>query len=137
MNEVWRKRDYYNKRGVPTEVLDPQTLYRLEPNLRGGMAVGLLVSQDGVLYPPCAARVLMERAEERGARLRRENPVAQIGHGRMLMAGGLEISAVFIVNAAGAYAAELTPGIDIQKGKGPPVITHPYPTFFRHPPPQL
>ncbi len=132
MNEVWRKRDYYNKRGVPTEVLDPQTLYRLEPNLREGMAGGLLVSQDGVLYPPCAARVLMERAEERGARLRRESPVAQIGHGRMLMADGLEISAEFIVNAAGAYAAELTPGIDIKKRKGHLVITDRYPGFLRH-----
>lgn len=69
MIEVRRKRDYYGKRRVPTDVLDPQALYRLEPNLRPGMAGGLLVPEDGVLYPPCAARFLMERAQKRGAKL--------------------------------------------------------------------
>ena len=41
----------------------------LEPNLRAGMAGGLLVPEDGVLYPPCAARFLMERAQASGAKL--------------------------------------------------------------------
>ena len=132
MSEVWRKRDYYTQRDVPTEVLDFQSLQRLEPNLREGMAGGLLVSQDGVLYPPCAARFLMKRAEERGARLRLESPVAQIGQGRVLMADGLEISADFIVNATGVSAAELTPEIDIKKRKGHLVITDRYPGFLRH-----
>src|ERR1700683_5162183 len=68
MGEVRRKRDYYGQRDVPTEVLDSQTLMRLEPNLRGGLVGGLLVTEDAVLYPPCAARLLMERAQERGAK---------------------------------------------------------------------
>src|SRR5260370_32444810 len=100
MNEVWRKRDYYNKRGVPTEVLDSQTLYRLEPNLREGMAGGLLVFQDGGLYPPCAARGLIGRAGERGAGLPRGNPLAPNGHGPMVVAGGLESSSGIIVDCA-------------------------------------
>ena len=32
MAEVRRKHNYYGQRGVPTEVLDPESLERLEPN---------------------------------------------------------------------------------------------------------
>ena len=132
MSEVRRKRDYYGKRGVPTEVLDPQALYRLEPNLRPGMAGGLLVPEDGVLYPPCAARFLMERAQKRGAKLRLGVPIAKIGRGQVALPDGMNLSAEIILNAAGAFAAELTPGLEIKKRKGHLVITDRYPGFVRH-----
>jgi glycine/D-amino acid oxidase-like deaminating enzyme len=132
MAEVRRKQSYYGKRGVPTELLDANALQSLEPNLRPGMAGGLLVPEDGVLYPPCAARFLMERAQERGAKLRLGVPVAQIGQGQVRLADGTEISAGIIVNAAGASAAELTPGLQIKKRKGHLVITDRYPGFLRH-----
>ena len=132
MNEVRRKRDYYGKRGVPTEILDAQALQRLEPNLRPGMAGGLLVPEDGVLYPPCAARFLMERAQKRGAKLHVGVSVAKIGRGQVRLTDGAEISAEIIVNAAGAFAAELTPGLEIKKRKGHLVITDRYPGFVRH-----
>jgi glycine/D-amino acid oxidase-like deaminating enzyme len=130
--EVRRKRDYYGKLGVPTEVLDSHRLKCLEPNLREGMAGGLLVPEDGVLYPPCAAGFLMKRAQERGADLRLGVSVAQIGQGRILLNDGREFSAEIIVNAAGASAPELTPGIAIMKRKGHLVITDRYPGFLRH-----
>jgi glycine/D-amino acid oxidase-like deaminating enzyme len=132
MNEVRRKRDYYGKRGVPTEILDAQALQRLEPNLRPGMAGGLLVPEDGVLYPPCAARFLMERAQKRGAKLQVGISVAKIGRGQVQLADGAEIAGEIIVNAAGAFAAELTPGLEIKKRKGHLVITDRYPGFVRH-----
>lgn len=132
MNEVRRKRDYYSKRGVPTEVLDAEALQCLEPNLRPGMAGGLLVPEDGVLYPPCAARFLMERAQKRGAKLHLGVPVAKIGRGQVRLTDRTEISAEIIVNAAGASAAELAPGLDIKKRKGHLVITDRYPGFVRH-----
>src|SRR3984885_915586 len=78
MAEVLRKHEYYAKRGVPTEVLDWKRFQQMEPNVREGMAGGLLVPQDGVLYPPCAARFLIERAQKRGANLRLGASVAQI-----------------------------------------------------------
>src|SRR6266700_2198587 len=59
MVEVRRKQDYYSKRGVPVNVLDTENLERFEPNLRKGMAGGLLVPDDIVLYPTCAARFLL------------------------------------------------------------------------------
>jgi len=132
MNEVRRKRDYYGKRGVPTEVVDAEALQRLEPNLRPGMAGGLLVPEDGVLYPPGAARFLIERAQKRGAKLHLGISVARIGRGQVRLADGAEISAGIIVNTAGAFATELTPGLEIKKRKGHLVITDRYPGFVRH-----
>ncbi|MGA8274574.1 MAG: FAD-dependent oxidoreductase [Candidatus Sulfotelmatobacter sp.] len=132
MIEVRRKHDYYGRRGVPTEVLDAQALRTLEPNLRQGLAGGLLVPEDGVLYPPCAADFLMGRAQVRGTKLHLGATVAQIGQGRVRMTDGSEIFAEIIVNAAGAWAQDITPGVEVQKRKGHLVITDRYPGFLRH-----
>jgi len=132
MTEVRRKRDYYIERHVPTEVLDSQALRRLEPNLRLGLAGGLLVTEDAVLYPPCAARFLIGRAQKHGAKVHLGHSVAKLGEGRVRMTDGFEISARIVVNAAGAFAAELRPGVDIKKRKGHLVITDRYPGFVRH-----
>lgn len=131
MEEVRRKHDFYGTREVPTEILDPQALQRLEPNLRRGCAGGLLVPDDGVLYPPCAARFLMERAEKRGAQLHLAS-VSRIGEGRIYLADGSEITADRIVNAAGAFAPDLSSAADIKRRKGHLVITDRYPGFLQH-----
>ena len=132
MKEVRRKADYYGRRGVPVEVLDLSSLERLEPNLRKGLAGGLLVPEDVVLYPPCAARVLLERAQARGVKLHLGRPVSQMGKGKVRLADGTELSAGVVVNAAGAGGPALTPGVDIKKRKGHLVITGRYPGFVRH-----
>lgn len=132
MAEVWRKHNYYAEREVATEVLDAQVLQNLEPNLRSGMKGGLLVPEDGVLYPPCAARFCAERAQELGARFRFGAAVNHIGEGRVALSDGSEIRAEFVVNAAGASAPALTPGLEIKKRKGHLVITDRYPGFVRH-----
>ena len=132
MTEVQRKQAYYGERGVPTKVLDAQELQRLEPNLRSGMAGGLLVPEDGVLYPPCAALFLMQRAQTSGARLMLGAKVTKLGEGTVRLIDGTEISAEIIVNAAGACATDLTPGLDVKKRKGHLVITDRYPGFVRH-----
>lgn len=132
MSEVRRKHAYYGERGVSTKVLDGRELKGLEPNLRQGMAGGLLVPEDGVLYPPCAALFLMERAQARGANLMLGVKVVQIGERTVRLADGTKIAAEIIVNAAGASATDLTPGLDIKKRKGHLVITDRYPGFVRH-----
>ncbi len=132
MAEVRRKYSFYAERGVPTTVLDAQALRRLEPNLRDGMAGGLLVVEDVVLYPPCAARFLMECAVKRGAELRLSAAVTQVGQGRVQLADGVEIRGQMVVNAAGAWSPELTGAIEIKKRKGHLVITDRYPGFLRH-----
>ena len=50
------------------EVLDAQALAEAEPNLRPGLAGGLLVPDDGVIYPPAPpAGCSSERAPRCGA----------------------------------------------------------------------
>lgn len=132
MAEVHRKQDYYGMRKVPTEILSPAQLKQLEPNLRGGLAGGLLVPEDAVLYPPCAARFLVERAQQHGAILCSGPSVSKIGQGHVLLSDGVELVAEIIVNAAGAWSCDLTPGIDVKKRKGHLVITDRYPGFVHH-----
>ncbi len=130
IEEVHRKQRLYAERGVPTEVLDACVLRNREPNLRQGLVGGLLVPEDGVLYPPCAARFLIERAQQHGARVRLGCPVTRMGEGYLALAGA-EIRADILVNAAGTSAPELTPGLPIRKRKGHLVITDRYPGFAR------
>src|ERR1035441_5225210 len=56
MAEVRRKLAVYHSIGVRASVLDARALAQEEPNLRPGLAGGLLVPDDAVVYPPCAAR---------------------------------------------------------------------------------
>jgi len=132
MQEVERKRGYYAAHRVATQILGSGALRELEPNLRAGMRGGLLVPEDGVLYPPCAARFLMERAQEGGVETRLGCNVVAMGGERVLLDDGLEMHAKFLVNASGASAPALTPGLDIKQRKGHLVITDRYPQFVRH-----
>lgn len=130
MAEVERKRLLYAGIGVSAEVLGPRELSEAEPNLRPGLAGGLLVPDDAVSYPPCAARFLLERAQARGAVLVRAHAVelTEIG---VRLAGGDTISAGAVVNATGAWAPELSPGIAVRKRKGHLAITDRYAGFVR------
>ena len=132
MDEVRRKCDFYQARGVPSEILDARRLRQLEPNLRDGLLGGLLVPEDAVLYPPCAAHFLMQRALQKGTKLFLAASVSSIGQNRVLLSDGHQLKGEILVNAAGASAAELTPGLDVKKRKGHLVITDRYPAFLRH-----
>jgi glycine/D-amino acid oxidase-like deaminating enzyme len=126
------KREYYVSRGVRAEILDGGALAAEEPHLRAGLAGGLLVPDDAVIYPPCAARFLLERAQALGARLEVGRRVAEIENDAVRLEDGTRISAGAIVNAAGNAAARLTPGAPILGRKGHLVITDRYAGFVRH-----
>jgi D-hydroxyproline dehydrogenase subunit beta len=132
MAGVLRKQEYYQKRSVAVEVMDARQLMEGEPNLRDGLAGGLLVPGDAVLYPPCAARFLIGRAQQRGAKLRLGASAVQISESSVRLNDGQEIAGGIVVNAAGANAAELTTGINLKKRKGHLVITDRYAGFLRH-----
>lgn len=74
MAEVERKRQVYASAGVRAEVLDARALAGAEPQLRAGLAGGLLVPDDAVIYPPSAAQFLLERARARGVEVRVARP---------------------------------------------------------------
>jgi len=132
MAVVRRKHDHYGNRGVPTEVLDPGALELLEPNLRKGLAGGLLVHEDIVVNPLCAARLLVERAQAAGAKIHLGSAVSQMGNGKVRLSDGREFFAPAIVNATGVWAPALTPGLVIKKRKGHLAITDRYPSFLHH-----
>jgi glycine/D-amino acid oxidase-like deaminating enzyme len=132
MAEVLRKHEFYGQRDVPTKVLDPKALKIAEPNLRDRLAGGLLVAEDAVLYPPCAARFLLERAQNHGAEFRGGASVVQMRQGRIVLSDGGQMNGKIIVNATGAWAPELTGSVEIKKRKGHLVITDRYPGFLHH-----
>ena len=132
MAEVEKKATFYADRGVPAEAVDSSGLARLEPNLRPGLPGGLRVPGDSVIYPPCAASYLLEQAEGWGARVRLDATVEAIGEGIIRLKGGTTVEADFVVNASGAKAARLTPGLAIRPRKGHLVITDRHPGFVTH-----
>jgi D-hydroxyproline dehydrogenase subunit beta len=131
LEAVREKQAVYASVGVTSEILDERALHEVEPNLRPGLAGGLLVPGDGVIYPPSAAVGLLEIARARGATVRERTRVDAI------VANGVQceretISADIVINAAGASAALLTPGLPVVPRKGHLVITERHPGFCRH-----
>ena len=130
---VQRKARFYTERGVRAEVISAQELRSLEPQLRGGLSGALLVPDDGVLYPPAAARFLLERAQQHGAQLRTEVAVrGLLPEGGVVLQDGSRIASRFSVNATGAEASALTSGVPIRPRKGHLVITDRHPGFVTH-----
>ena len=128
---VREKQAAYARVGVATEVLDERGVRAAEPNLRHGLAGGLLVPSDGVIYQPTATLALLAVAREHGASVRERMRVDSIvANG--VRCGGETISAEIVVNAAGASAAALTPGLPVVPRKGHLVITERHPGFCRH-----
>lgn len=121
----------YAARGLPLQRVDGKDLQALEPNLRSGLAGGIVAPRDGILYPPGAARALLDRAVRRGTVLREHTKVTSVG-ARQVTAGGATLHADLVVNAAGLAAGELTPELPIIPRKGHLVITDRAPGFCRH-----
>lgn len=132
MAEVHRKREFYAVRRVPVEVLDGKQLAEAEPNLRPGLAGGLLVKEDGVIYPPCAAQHFLNAAKFLGADVRAGSTVSAIESGKVLLEDGSRIAGSRFVNAMGSWAPDLTPGIDVQGRKGHLAITERAQGFVYH-----
>jgi len=128
---VQRKAAFYRNRGVAVDVLSASELALAEPQLRPGLAGALYVPGDRVVYPPSAARWLLARAANYGAQLREGCTVRSLGPRRVETDAG-RIETDCVVNAAGAGAARLMPGLPIEPRKGHLVITDRYPGFVRH-----
>jgi len=132
MNGVLRKRRFYEEHGVAAEVLDSATLARAEPNLRPGLAGGLRVPGDCVVYPPCVARWLIERAQEHGAQVRLGVAATELTDKGVRLSDGSFLSAGLTVNAAGTDATSLSPRLQLEPRKGHLVVTDRYPGFVNH-----
>jgi glycine/D-amino acid oxidase-like deaminating enzyme len=130
--EAARKHDWLGNRGVASRLLSSRELAALEPNLRAGLAGGLLVVEDAVVYPPVVAQHLAEQAQALGATLMLGRSVERLAEGEARLDDGTVVRAPRLVNALGADAAQCTPNIPVKKRKGHLAITDRYPGFVRH-----
>ena len=128
MQEICRKHSAYRQAGIPSELIDAQSLARIEPALRPGLAGGLLMPEDVVVSPQPAARFLLQQAH---ATLVKDKAAA-VGSGRVTLSNGDELRAPILINAAGEGAPALTPGLPVAMRKGHLAITQPYPGFLRY-----
>jgi glycine/D-amino acid oxidase-like deaminating enzyme len=127
MEAAEQKYAHYREHDVPCRLLTAAELTSAEPNLAPGLAGGLLVPEDGAVYPPVVAWTLARRAEALGAQLMVGRTVRSMGHGHMLLDDGTELRAQKLVYALGAETVSLGLELPIRKRKGHLVITDRYP----------
>ena len=127
------KAAFFRQRGVRVTELTAEEMARAEPQLRDGLAGGLQIPDDRVIYPPGATRWLVEQAVAGGAELREGCAVRSLGSDECeVITDQGAVVAENVVNATGAQVSRLTPGIPIEPRKGHLVITDRYPGFCRH-----
>lgn len=129
---VRRKAAFYGERGVEVDVLDAASLAQHEPSLRPGLAGGLRVPGDSVVYPPSVAAWLLEDACRHGARLRLGAEVGEFRDHHLTLTDGSSVGFDLAVNALGSWTTRLMPEWDVRPRKGHLVITDRYPGFVRH-----
>jgi glycine/D-amino acid oxidase-like deaminating enzyme len=130
MDEAARKRERLRAAGVDCELWDAARVAAAEPALRRGLAGGLRVPGDGLIYAPNAAAGLIARS---GARVVFEEAcAAAIDAAGVILADGRRIDCGAVVLAAGIDAARLCPDLPLRPKKGHLVITDRYPGLVRH-----
>lgn len=130
--EAKRKHEYLQQRSVPSRILSSSELSHLEPNLRAGLAGGLLVSDDAVVYPPVVALHLARQLQSLGSDVITGRSIIHLANGEAQLGDGTLLYAPRLINALGAEAPACTPGIPVKKRKGHLAITDRYPGFVRH-----
>lgn len=113
------KQQQYLSAGREATMLDAAELSRHEPSLRPGLAGGLRVPDDAVVYAPVVARFLIERA---GAEVVQGEVVALDGRS-VRLTDGRTLSADLVVVAGGADASALLPELPLRPRKGHLLIT--------------
>jgi glycine/D-amino acid oxidase-like deaminating enzyme len=117
--------------GIAARVLSERDLREREPLVRPGLAGALFVPDDHVIYPPAAARWLVDRSLARGAQVREQTRVTRIEPGLVTSATD-RWSCEAIVVAAGCATPDLVEGIPVVPRRGHLAITQRTPGFCRH-----
>jgi glycine/D-amino acid oxidase-like deaminating enzyme len=116
--------------GIGCELLTSGAMAKEEPALRGGLAGGLLVNSDSVVYAPGVVRWLMRDAGPPIHATLAE--VTSIDGETVTTSDGRQFSAQAIVVAAGLQAVQLCPDLPIRPKKGHLAITDRYPGTVKH-----
>lgn len=116
--------------GIQAEAVNAAQLHELEPELAAGLAGGLLVADEAVVYPPAVATWMVESACHRGADRFHSRAIA-LGDHEVTLADGTHLhGAVLLAN--GCHLPELLPALPLRMRKGHLVITQRYPGTIHH-----
>jgi len=133
MKQAVDKANRYRQSGVAVDLLDDTGLQQEEPSLRHNLHGALQVEADAVIYPPAAARFLLDCAVRRGVRVQLGTGVRQVhARGEVILDNGHALSAGTVIIAAGCRSGALVPGLPVYPRKGHLVITERYPQRIRH-----
>jgi glycine/D-amino acid oxidase-like deaminating enzyme len=111
---------------LEAELFGEKELYEREPGLRAGLAGGMLVRGDAIVFAPAAAREFA-----RGLKMRRGR-VAHVGDGSVMLEDGERLVADAVICAAGAEIGEWFPELGVRRRKGHIVVTEPPERVPRH-----
>jgi D-hydroxyproline dehydrogenase subunit beta len=125
--------DAFAAQGVASQLLDAGALRACEPALAHGMAGGLRIEQDSIVYAPSVTQwlLMMSPAAARidvrlGAR------AVAVGAHAATLADGERIEAAHVIVANGIAASELVRWLPLQPKKGHLLITDRYPGLIHH-----
>ncbi|MFZ6801369.1 NAD(P)/FAD-dependent oxidoreductase [Undibacterium sp. Di24W] len=120
--------------GIASELLSAKQLYQHEPELRPGLAGGLLVKQDALVYPPKSAKILLDiaLAAKPGKAVHHRGSVSKLIDGGVALSDGSQIFAKHVVVANGIASRQLIEDLPLRYKKGHLLITDRYPNFIRH-----
>jgi glycine/D-amino acid oxidase-like deaminating enzyme len=116
--------------GVHAEQVDAEQLYRLEPALAAGLAGGMRVPGEAVVYPPGVAQYLIGQAMARGAQLYRQR-AHQLNSGGVRLSDNTQLSGNVLI-ATGCALPQLLPQLPMRSRKGHLVITDRHPGLVHH-----
>lgn len=121
----------YHAAGLAAELIDARSLTAMEPQLRPGLAGGLHIPGDSVVYPARSAAWLWQEVAAAGGVLLRATVSAVRPH-EVVLSDGRTLTADAVIIANGARAPLLDPRIPIRAKKGHLAISERYPGFLRH-----
>jgi glycine/D-amino acid oxidase-like deaminating enzyme len=116
--------------GVQAEKVDASRLYELEPLLVPGLAGGMRVAREAVVYPPRVAEHLVALAQGHGARFYAQRALALADSGVVLDDGHRLHGKVLV--ATGCALPDVLPELPLRPRKGQLVITDRYPAQVHH-----
>ncbi|SDG35344.1 NAD(P)/FAD-dependent oxidoreductase [Paraburkholderia phenazinium] len=120
-------------RGVAAQLLDSAALRACEPALAQGMAGGLRIEHDSIVYAPTAAEWLLTQSPAANhIRVRLETEVAAVDAHGVTLANGERKTAAHVIVANGIAARTLVPSLPLQPKKGHLLITDRYPGLIQH-----
>ncbi|AHG18488.1 D-amino acid oxidase [Chania multitudinisentens RB-25] len=116
--------------GVVSEILTSAQVAAWEPMLRSGLAGGLRVAGDGIVYAPNVARWLVADAEARVTT--RYGEAVALDRQTVQLMSGEKLTAPVVILACGLQADHLLPQPLLRAKKGHLAITDRYPPQVRH-----